>query len=186
MLNAVYEQDFPECSYGFQLGRSAHQTIDELWKITMKPGVSVLLELDIEKCFNVLDHGQMRSFPDQRLRDRVIRKAIDKWLNAGVMEEGVVYHPKTGTAQDGVISTFLMIIYLHEVLDNWFEQDVKTRLAGKAHLIRYADDATFVFYSKADADKVMDVLPKRFDRFGLNLPSGKDKANRFQMTGIWR
>jgi RNA-directed DNA polymerase len=102
VLNAVYEQDFLECSYGFRPRRSAHQAIDELWKITMKPGVSVVLELDIEKCFDVLDHGHMRSFLDQRVRDGVIRKAIDKWLKAGVMEEGVVYHPETGTPQGGL------------------------------------------------------------------------------------
>jgi group II intron reverse transcriptase/maturase len=180
VLNAVYEQDFLECSYGFRPGRSAHQAIDRLWKMTMKTGVSVVLELDIEKCFDVLDHGHMRSFLDQRVRDGVIRKAIDKWLKAGVMEEGVVSHPETGTPQGGVISPILMNIYLHEVLDNWFEKVVKPRLAGKASLIRYADDATFVFHSKADADKVMEVLPKRFGRFGLNLHPEKTRLIDFK------
>jgi RNA-directed DNA polymerase len=183
VLNAVYEQDFLECSYGFRPRRSAHQAIDELWKIAMKPGVSVVLELDIEKCFDVLDHGHMRSFLDQRVRDGVIRKAIDKWLKAGVMEEGVVYHPETGTPQGGVVSPILMNIYLHEVLDSWFEQVVKPRLAGEAHLIRYADDATFVFHSKADVAKVMDVLPKRFGRFGLNLHPEKTRLIDFKRPG---
>jgi len=97
----------------------------------------------------------------------VIRRAIDKWLKAGILEEGTLRYPETGTPQGGVVSPILMNIYLHEVLDKWFAQEVKPRLSEEACLIRYADDAVIVFYSKTDADRVIEVLPKRFGCFAL-------------------
>jgi group II intron reverse transcriptase/maturase len=179
VLNAVYEQDFLDCSYGFRPERSAHQALEELWKDLMRAGGGYVLELDIERCFDVLDHGHLRSFLDKRVRDGVLRKAIDKWLKAGVLEEGAVSHPDTGTPQGGVVSPILMNIYLHEVLDTWFAQEVKPRLSEEAYLIRYADDAVIVFYSKAEADRVMEVLPKRFGRFALSLHPEKTRLVKF-------
>ena len=183
VLNAVYEQDFLDCSYGFRPGRSAHQALEELWEGIMRLGGAHVLELDIKKCFDVLDHHHLRSFLDKRVCDGVIRKAIDKWLKAGVLEEGVISHPEAGTPQGGVISPILMNIYLHEVLDKWFVQEVKPRLSGEAYLIRYADDAVIVFYSRADADRVMEVLPKRFGRFALSLHPEKTRLIRFTRPG---
>ena len=147
VLEAVYEQDFLDCSYGFRPCRSAHQALEALWKKSMKMGGGYVLEVDIQKFFDTLDHGHLRSFLNQRVRDGVIRRAIDKWLKAGVMEEGAVRNPETGTPQGGVVSPILANLYLHEVLDVWFMRDVLPRLIGKAFLIRYADDAVLVFAS---------------------------------------
>ncbi|MCF8083667.1 MAG: group II intron reverse transcriptase/maturase [Deltaproteobacteria bacterium] len=183
VLNAVYEQDFLDCSYGFRPGRSAHDALEGLWKDTMRMGGGHVLELDIKKCFDVLDHGHLRSFLDKRVRDGVIRKAIDKWLKAGVLEAETISHPETGTPQGGVVSPILMNIYLHEVLDKWFLQDVKPCLRKEAYLKRYADDAVVVFYSKEDAERVMEVLPKRFGRFGLSLHPDKTRLVKFTRPG---
>ncbi|EFK07199.1 reverse transcriptase (RNA-dependent DNA polymerase) [delta proteobacterium NaphS2] len=183
VLNAVYEQDFLDCSYGFRPGRSAHDALEELRKDAMSLGGGHVLELDIKKCFDVLDHGHLRTFLDKRVRDGVIRKAIDKWLKAGVLEAGTISHPETGTPQGGVVSPILMNIYLHEVLDKWFVQEVRPRLHEEAYLKRYADDAVMVFCSKVDADRVMEVLPKRFGRFGLTLHPEKTGLIRFTRPG---
>ena len=155
VLEAVYEQDFLQCSYGFRPKRSAHQALEELWRDTMRGGGGYVLEFDIEKCFDTLDHGYLRSFLDKRVRDGVIRRAIDKWLKAGILEEGTLGYPETATPQGGVVSSILMNTYLHDVLNKWFAQEVKPRLSKGAYLIRYADDAVIVFYSKADADRVI-------------------------------
>jgi RNA-directed DNA polymerase len=125
--------------------------------------------------FNEVDHRHLRAFLDRRVRDGVLRRLIDKWLNAGVMEAGVLIRSVEGTPQGGVISPLLANVYLHGVLDEWFEQEVKPRLRGRAQLIRYADDATLVFANEADARRVLDVLPKRFGRFGLRLHARKTR-----------
>jgi len=139
-----------------------------------------VLELDIQGFFDSLDHGHLRSFLDQRVRDGVLRRTIDKWLKAGVMEDGVVSFPDSGSPQGGVISPLLANVYLHEVLDDWFEKQVRPRLAGRAVLIRYADDAVIAFSSEADARRVMDVLPKRFGKYGLTLHPEKTRLVPFR------
>jgi group II intron reverse transcriptase/maturase len=121
VLEAVYEQDFLDCSYGFRPGRSAHQAIGNLREGLMAIEGGWVLEADIEGFYDNLDPRHLRSFLDQRVRDGVMRRAIDKWLSAGVMEEGRLSHPETGTSQGGVISPLLSNIYLHKVLDEWFE-----------------------------------------------------------------
>ena len=142
VLEAVYEQDFLDCSYGFRPGRGAHEALEALWKQTMAMGGGWVLEADIENFFDSVDHAKLREVLSQRVRDGVLLRLIGKWLNAGVMEEGVVYHPETGTPQGGVISPLLANIYLHEVLDVWFEREVKPRTArSQPTLIRYADDS---------------------------------------------
>lgn len=179
-LDAVYEQDFLDCSYGFRRGRSAHQALDALWRGLMKTGGGFVLELDIKSFFDTMVHCHLRSFLDHRMRDGVLRRAIDKWLNAGVLENGWMHHPQSGTPQGGVISPLLANIYLHEVLDVWFERDVKPRLHGKAFMIRYADDAVLAFSSEADARKVLEVLPKRFAKYGLTLHPEKTRLVDFR------
>jgi hypothetical protein len=114
------------------------------------------------------------------VRDGVLIRLIGKWLRAGVMEEGSVYYPDSGTPQGGVVSPILANVFLHEVLDVWFEQEVKPRLMGKAFLVRYADDAVAVFATERDARRVMAVLPKRFEKYGLRLHPTKTKLVRFQ------
>jgi RNA-directed DNA polymerase len=180
VLEAVYEQDFLNCSYGFRPGRSAHQALEVLWRGTMKMGGGVVLELDIQKFFDALSHSHLRSFLDQRIRDGVLRRTIDKWLAAGVLEDGQVHHPPSGSPQGGVVSPILSNIFLHEVLDRWFEDVVKPRLKGQAFLVRFADDAVIVFSREEDAKRVMEVLPQRFGKYGLTLHPEKTRLVTFR------
>lgn len=179
VLEAIYEQDFVDCSYGYRRGRSAHQALESLWKATMSMRAGWVIELDIQSFFDALDRAHLRAFLDRRVRDGVIRRVIGKWLSAGVLEAGVVERPKGGTPQGGVISPILANIYLHEVLDTWFEREVKPRLKGRAKLIRFADDAVFVLSSEEDARRLMDVLPKRFEKYALKLHPEKTRLVRF-------
>ena len=180
VLNAVYEQDFLDCSYGFRPGRSAHQALQALWNATMNVGGGWVLEIDIRHFFDSVGHGHLRAIPDQRVRDGVIRRTIDKWLNAGVQHDGMLRYPDEGTPQGGVISPLLANVYLHEVLDVWFEREVRPRLDGSASLIRYADDATMVFAQEADAWRVLNVLAKRFAKYGLTLHPEKTRLIDFR------
>jgi group II intron reverse transcriptase/maturase len=180
VLEAVYEQDFEGCSYGFRPGRSAHQALQALWIQTTRLGGGWILEIDIRKFFDMLDHSHLRAILRQRVLDGVLLRLIGKWLNAGVLEDGMVTHPDSGSPQGGVISPMLANIYLHEVLDTWFEREVKPRLRDRAHLVRYADDAVFVFANERDARAVLAVLPKRFDKYGLRLHPDKTRLVEFR------
>lgn len=180
VLETVYEQEFLDCSYGFRPGRSAHQALQRLWEALTEMGGGWVLEVDIQGFFDSLDHGHLRDFLDQRVRDGVLRRAIDKWLKAGVLEEGVLTHPDIGTPQGGVVSPLLANVYLHEVLDKWFETQVRPRLTGRAVLIRYADDFVIAFSSEVDARRVSAVLPKRFGRYGLTLHPEKTRLVPFR------
>ena len=144
VLEPLYEQDFLDCSYGFRPGRSAHQALREIQSRLTMMGGGWVLDVDIRKFFDSLDHAHLREIVAKRMRDGVIKRLIGKWLNAGVMEEGVLTHPEAGTPQGGVISPLLANIYLHEVLDVWFEREVKPRLKGPGFLVRYADDFGFL------------------------------------------
>ncbi|MBZ5589017.1 MAG: group II intron reverse transcriptase/maturase [Acidobacteriia bacterium] len=179
VMEPIFEQDFLACSYGFRPGRSAHQALEALWEGLMKMHGGWVLEVDITSFFDTLDHGHLRSFLDRRVRDGVIRRMIDTWLKAGVLEEGSLWYPEAGTPQGGVISPLLANIYLHEVLDTWLEQQVKPRLRGEAFLIRYADDFVIACAQESDARRVFDVLPKRFARYGLSLHPEKTRLVPF-------
>lgn len=179
VLNAVYEQDFLDCSYGFRPNRSAHDALQALWEGLTKMGGGWVLEVDIRRFFDSVDHQHLRAILDQRVQDGVLRRAIDKWLKAGVLDHGELSYPDEGTPQGGVISPLLANIYLHTVLDVWFEQEVRPRLEGKAFLVRYADDFVICFALRSDARRVMDVLPKRFDKYGLALHPKKTKLVEF-------
>jgi len=180
VLEAVYEQDFLPCSHGFRPGRSPHDAVQALWEATMDVGGGWVLEADIESFFDTLSHQHLRGFLDQRVRDGVLRRAIDKWLKAGVLEEGALRRSEDGTPQGGVISPLLANIYLHEVLDRWFAEVVQPRLRGKATLVRYADDFVIVFQREDDARQVMAVLPKRFGKYGLRLHPEKTRLLDFR------
>jgi len=179
VLGAVYEQDFRDCSYGFRPGRSAHQALEELWKRLMGVGGGWVLELDIEDFFGSLDRRRLREILGQRVRDGVLLRLIGKWLRAGVLEGGALTYPKAGTPQGGVISPLLANVYLHEVLDTWFEDVVVPRMRGAAHLVRFADDAVMVFACEDDARRVAEVLPKRLSRYGLRLHPEKTRLVAF-------
>jgi RNA-directed DNA polymerase len=180
VLNAVYEQDFLDCSYGFRPGRSAHQALETLWGGLMEMGGGWVVEVDIRRFFDSVDHSHLRAILEQRVRDGVIRRSIDKWLKAGVLEGDALSYPTAGTPQGGVISPLLANVYLHEVLDVWFEHEVKPRLAGKAFLVRYADDVAIAFAQETDARRVLDVLPKRFGKYGLTLHPEKTRLVDFR------
>jgi RNA-directed DNA polymerase len=180
VLGAVYEQDFLECSYGFRPGRSAHQALDALWRAMMNVGGGWVLELDIRRFFDSVDHGHLRAILDQRVHDGVLRRMIDKWLKAGVQHDGALRYPESGTPQGGVISPLLANVFLHEVIDVWFDREVRPRLTASAQLIRYADDAVMVFAQEADARRVLAVLAKRFARYGLTLHPEKTRLLDFR------
>lgn len=180
VLEPIYEQDFLDCSYGFRPGRSAHQALKALRDQVMAMDGCWVIELDIEKFFDTLDKTQLREFVRHRVRDGVLSRLIGKWLNAGVMEEGTVTYPETGSPQGGVISPVLSNVYLHEVLDVWFERDVKPRLKGRAFLVRYADDAVLGFEWEEDARRVLAVLAKRFEKYGLRLHPEKSRLLNFR------
>jgi len=180
VLGAVYEQDFRDCSYGFRPGRSAHQALQVLWKGLMDLGGGFVLELDLERFFDTLDHERLREILRQRVRDGVLLRLIGKWLHAGVLEEGSLVHPDAGTPQGGVISPLLANVFLDAVLDGWFEDVVKPRLQGRAFLVRYADDAVVVFELEEDARRVLGVLPKRLAKYGLRLHPEKTRLVAFR------
>src|SRR4051812_46039415 len=140
LLEPIYEQDFLDCSYGFRPKRSAHQALESFRNQLMDGRGGWVLEVDIRKFFDTLDHSHLRTFLQLRVRDGVLLRLIGKWLNAGVLEDGDLSFPEAGTPQGGVISPLLANVYLHYVLDVWFEREVKPRLRGPAFLIRYADD----------------------------------------------
>jgi group II intron reverse transcriptase/maturase len=180
VLEPVYEQEFLDCSYGFRPGRGAHRALEALWKALMDIEGGWVIDLDIQSFFDTVSRDHLRSFLDRRVRDGVIRRVIGKWLNVGVMEDGAVWYPEAGTPQGGVISPLLSNLYLHEVLDRWFEHTVRPRLRGRAILVRYADDAVLGFEHEEDARRVMAVLAKRFGRYGLTLHPEKTRLVEFR------
>jgi group II intron reverse transcriptase/maturase len=183
VLTPMYEQIFYDFSYGFREGKSAHQALDQLFKEVSFNGKWYIIDADMKNYFGSIDHQCLREFLDQRIKDGVIRKQIDKWLKAGILEEGEVTYPTEGTPQGGVISPLLSNIYLHYVLDDWFATQVQPLLRGKSCLIRFADDFLICFNSKEDAERVMKVLSKRLGRYGLTLHPEKTKLIELTATG---
>jgi group II intron reverse transcriptase/maturase len=180
MLEAVYEQDFRACSHGFRPGRSAHDALRVLFDVITWQQQHWVLDVDIRKYFDSIPHQHLRAFLDQRVTDGVIRRMIDKWLKAGVLEDGLLRVATEGTPQGGVISPLLSNVYLHHVLDQWFEDEVKPRLQGKATLVRYADDFVMTFENYRDAERVLEVLGKRLGRYGLTLHPDKSRFIDFR------
>jgi RNA-directed DNA polymerase len=180
VLEAVYEQDFLPCSYGFRPGRSAHQALRELFGVITRQGQYWVIEVDIRKYFDSIPHSELRTILDQRVTDGVIRRMIGKWLNAGVLEDGSLRLATEGTPQGGVISPLLANIFLHHVLDQWFGTEVRPRMAGPCTLVRFADDFVMTFKNHHDAKRVMEVMGKRLGRFGLSLHPDKTRFIDFR------
>ena len=180
LLEAVYEQDFLDCSYGFRPRRSVHQALGVLWKKAMDMRGGWVLEVDIRGFFDALGHSHLREILDQRVRDGVLRRTIDKWLRAGVQEDGSISFPDSGSPQGGVVSPVLANVYLHTVVDRWFEDEIKPRLEGDAFMIRYADDVVIAFASVRDARRVKAVLARRLGRYGLDLHPKKTRLTPFR------
>lgn len=180
VLEAIYEEDFLSCSYGFRPGRSAHQALRQLSGVITVRRQYWVLDVDVRKYFDSIPHSHLRAILDQRVTDGVIRRMIDKWLNAGVLEDEHLHFATEGTPQGGVISPILSNIFLHHVLDEWFENEVRPRLRGNATLVRYADDFVMTFETHQDAKRVLEVLGKRFGRFGLTLHPDKTRFIDFR------
>jgi len=179
VLESVYEEEFYDFSYGFRPKRSAHQALEHLRNGVMSLRGGLVLEVDIRHFFDALDHGHLRGILRERVRDGVLLRLIGKWLNAGVMEDGGLVHPASGSPQGGVISPLLANIYLHAVFDRWHAEIVVPRLRGRSVVARYADDLVVVFEREDDVRRVMEVLPKRFGRFGLTLHPEKTRLVPF-------
>lgn len=180
LLEPIYETEFLDVSYGFRRKRSAHQALERIWHQTMGHRIGWILDVDIRKYFDTIDHGHLREIIRQRVRDGVITRLIGKWLKAGVWEKGSVRFPEEGAPQGGVISPLLSNIYLHEVLDQWFIDQLQPLLKGRSFLVRFADDFVMGFEHQADAERVLAVLPKRFGKYGLRLHPEKTRLVRFE------
>jgi RNA-directed DNA polymerase len=179
ILNAIYEQDFLDCSYGFRPGRSPHQALDELRADICTRPTEWILEIDIKAYFDSIVREQLMEMIGKRISDGSVLRLIRKWIQVGFIDDGRLLVSETGTGQGQTISPLLANVYLHHVLDEWFEQVVKPRLRGEAHEIRFADDAIICFQYREDAEKVMDVLPKRFAKYGLTLHPEKTRLLEF-------
>ena len=175
VMEPIFEEEFKPFSFGFRPGCSQHQAIDYMSGQVSFQGMHYIIDADIKDYFGSINHGILREFLDKRVKDGVIRKMIDKWLKAGVMEGGNISYPEEGTQQGSVISPLLSNIYLHYVLDEWFSEEIQPLLKGKSFMVRYADDSVLGFSDKSDAEKVMEVLPKRFAKYGLKLHPEKTK-----------
>src|SRR5512144_1830300 len=180
VIGEVYEQEFYDFSYGFRPSRSAHQAVEAVQNAAWRMRGGWLVEVDIRKFFDTVDHVHLREILRQRIGDGVLLRLIGKWLNAGVVEGLVLSYPDEGTPQGGVISPLLANIYLHTVLDEWFVRDIQPALARKADMVRYADDLVVLFESKRDAERFLAVLPKRFGKYGLTLHPDKTRMVSFQ------
>jgi len=179
LMNAIYEQDFLDCSYGFRPGRSQHQALDEVRRVICTRPTGWILELDIQSYFDKIVRGSLIEMVEKRVSDGSVLRLIQKWIKVGVIEDGKLLVSETGTGQGQPISPLLANIYLHHALDVWFEDVVKPRLKGEAYEIRFADDAILCFQHRADAEKVMRVLPKRFEKYGLTLHPEKTRLIEF-------
>lgn len=173
ILTPIYEDMFYDFSYGFRPYRSQYQALDELFKVVSFRKQYYLIDADMRNYFGSMNHKCLREMLDLRIKDGVIRRQIDKWLKAGVLENGQLTYPKEGTPQGGTISPLLSNIYLHYVLDEWFTEQIQPLLKGESSIIRFADDFLLCFERKEDAERVYKVLPKRLAKYGLSLNEEK-------------
>jgi RNA-directed DNA polymerase len=179
VLSAIYEQDFLSCSFGGRPGLGAHHALATLNEVIAGRKVGWVLEADLKNFFGSLDHGWLLRFVELRVGDPRILSLIRRWLKAGVLEDGELHPNEEGTPQGGSISVLLSNLYLHYVLDLWFDQVVKPRLKGEAYLVRYIDDFVVCFQYRADALRMQNALRKRLGKFGLELEPTKTKLVEF-------
>lgn len=184
LLEPIYEQSFLGCSFGFRPGRNAHQALQAVRGGIMERGGRWILDVDVRKYFDSIDRVKLREFLARRVTDGVVRRLIDKWLKAGVMEEGQLLYPKAGTPQGGVVSPCLANVFLHYVLDEWFVEQVQARLRGPSVLVRYCDDFVMLFAYRDDAERVLSVLAKRFGKYGLQLHPEKTRMVDFRFNPL--
>jgi group II intron reverse transcriptase/maturase len=179
VLSAIYEQDFLPCSFGGRPKLSAHHALATLNEVIAGGKISWVLEADLKSFFGSLSHEWMLRFVEHRVGDPRLIGLIRRWLKAGIMEDGAVRPSEEGTPQGGSISVLLSNLYLHYVLDLWFERVVKVRLRGEARLVRYIDDFVICFQYREDALRVENALRRRLGKFGLTLEPTKTKLVEF-------
>jgi group II intron reverse transcriptase/maturase len=179
VLSAIYEQDFLPCSFGGRPGLGAHRALASLHEVIAGRKVGWVLEADLKNFFGSLVHGWLLRFVEHRVGDPRLISLIRRWLKAGILEDGEIHPNEEGTPQGGSISVLLSNVYLHYVLDLWFERVVKPRLRGEAYLVRYVDDFVLCFQYREDALRVQEALGKRLGKFGLSLEPSKTKLVEF-------
>ncbi len=186
LMSAVYEQDFYDFSYGFLEGRSPHQAIEALREQCYRENIHWIIDADVTKFFDNLDHGILRELIRKRISDGSIIRLIGKWLNAGMLEGEDLSYTDKGTPQGGVISPLLANIFFHYVLDEWYVKEIMPRLKGCSFLIRFADDFVIGCKLEEDARRIMAVLAKRFERFKLTIHPEKTKLVDFRSPKLRR
>jgi group II intron reverse transcriptase/maturase len=179
VLMQIWDEDFLGFSYGFRPGRSQHDALDALWVGIMRKKVSWILELDIRAFFDKVDHAWMVKFVEHRIGDKRIIRLIQKWLKAGVMEQGRWFETMEGTPQGSLISPVLANLYLHHVLDLWVNQWRRRKAKGEAIIVRYADDAVLGFQYRDEAERFLEQLRERLSKFGLELHPEKTRLIEF-------
>ena len=184
VLNAICEKDFLNCSFGGRPGRGQHNALATLNEIIREKEVNWVLEADLKNFFGSLDHGWLLRFIEHRVGDPRIISLIRKWLKAGIMEDGEFTESEVGTPQGGSISVLLSNLYLHYVLDLWFEKAIKPRLKGECYLVRYIDDFIVCFQYKGDAERFIEVLEKRLAKFALTLEPSKTRLIEFGRCAV--
>ena len=183
ILEAIFEQDFLRCSYGYRPGVGALDAVDKLTVKLQFGKYNYVVEADIKSYFDNIDHAWLLKMLAERVDDKALLWLIEKWLKAGVLEtDGKVIHPVTGTPQGGIVSPILANIYLHFALDLWFQKVVIPHCGGEACLIRYADDFVCAFEKEVDANRFYEVLGKRLGKFGLELSAEKTRIVPFSPT----
>ncbi|GAA3953346.1 group II intron reverse transcriptase/maturase [Chitinophaga oryziterrae] len=175
ILTPIYEEIFYQHSYGFRPGKSQHQALEALSREVSLNRKRYIIDADMQNYFGSINHQYLREFLDLKIKDGVIRKMIDKWLKAGILENRQVIYPTEGTPQGGSISPLISNVFLHYVLDAWFKEQIQPLLKGSSFIIRFADDFLLGFTNREDALRVMEVLPKRLGKFGLTLHPEKTR-----------
>lgn len=184
ILTAIYEADFLPCSYGYREGRSAHDAIRDLTDTLYRGRFEFVVEADIKGFFDHLQHPWVIRMLEERIDDAALLGLVRKWLRAGILEEdGRVEHPETGTPQGGIVSPVLANVYLHYVLDLWFERRVRRANRGESRMFRYADDFVCAFAYRHEAEAFVQALGERLRQFGLELAPDKTRCLRFGRGG---
>jgi len=179
LLEPIYEQAFYDFSYGFRPGRSAHDALQAFWQRATELGTRWVLEVDIRKYFDSVNRSKLMELVGARIGDGVVLRLLSKWLHAGVMEEEQLHYEEAGTPQGGVVSPILSNIYLHEVFDRWFAEEVQKRMEGKVFAVRFADDLVIGFTHRRDAERIYRVIFRRFEKYGLKLHPEKTRLVAF-------
>ncbi len=185
ILEAIWEVDFVDVSYGFRPNRSCHDALEVIDKTIMTKPVNHVVDMDIEKFFDTVDHKWMMEGLGQRIADPSFLRLIARFLKAGVMDEGKYMDVEKGTPQGGVISPVLANIYLHYILDLWFERKIKKEMKGFVQLTRYADDFIVCFQYGEEAKEFAERLKKRLEKFGLRVSEEKSRIIEFGRD-VWQ